>query len=113
AVEKWIDENMKYTRCVVVLIGSRTADRPWVAYEIEKAWRERRGLIGIHIHHLNCPRSRTCSKGRNPFLDWNVCGRALAEFVRCYDPDSFYGYSEIQSNLPSWVATAIEDAKRR
>ena len=38
AVENWIDQNMKYKRCVIVLIGSETASRPWVQYEIIKAW---------------------------------------------------------------------------
>ena len=32
AIEKWIDDNMKYRSCVVVLIGSETASRPWVQY---------------------------------------------------------------------------------
>ena len=30
AVETWIDDNLKYKRCVVVLIGSETANRRWV-----------------------------------------------------------------------------------
>ena len=37
AVINWIDEQMRYKRAVVVLIGQETADRPWVIYEIEKA----------------------------------------------------------------------------
>src|SRR4051812_25026814 len=57
AVEKWIDDNMKWRRCVVVLIGSQTAQRPWVRYEIKKAWQEKRGLLGIYIHNLRCPRT--------------------------------------------------------
>lgn len=35
-IEKWIDDNMKYRSCVVVLIGTETASRPWVQYEIKK-----------------------------------------------------------------------------
>ena len=30
AVERWIDGSMKFKRCVIVLIGSQTAYRPWV-----------------------------------------------------------------------------------
>src|SRR5215469_2365110 len=59
AIEKWIDENMKYRRCVAVLIGSETANSDWVRYEIKKAWVEKRGLIGIYIHNLKCPRNGT------------------------------------------------------
>jgi len=36
-IEKWIDDNMKYKSCVIVLVGSETAQRPWVQYEIRKA----------------------------------------------------------------------------
>ena len=48
AIKKWIDDNMKYRSCVVVLIGSETASRPWVQYEIKKAWMDRKGLLGIY-----------------------------------------------------------------
>src|SRR5437762_7665001 len=63
AVERWIDDNMKYRRCVVVLIGSGTANRRWVRYEIKKAWDDGRGLLGVYIHNLKCPRAGTCVKG--------------------------------------------------
>jgi hypothetical protein len=42
AVVNWIDEQMRYKRAVVVLIGQETASRSWVIYEIEKAWKEKR-----------------------------------------------------------------------
>ena len=29
AIEKWIDDNMKYRSCVVVLVGEETAKRQW------------------------------------------------------------------------------------
>ena len=35
AIENWIDDQMKYKRAVVVLIGQQTAGRPWVKYEIQ------------------------------------------------------------------------------
>jgi len=52
AIEAWIDENMRYKRCVVVLIGEHTAARPWVQYEIRRAWNLGTGLVGIYIHDL-------------------------------------------------------------
>src|SRR4051812_12297701 len=50
SIRKWIDDNMAYRRCVIVLIGEQTAYRPWVRYEILKAWGDHRGLFGIYIH---------------------------------------------------------------
>ncbi len=52
SIEKWIDDNMKYRSCVVVLVGEETASRPWVKHEIKKAWKDGKGLFGIYIHNL-------------------------------------------------------------
>ena len=104
AVEKWIDENMKYRSCVVVLVGSETANRPWVKYEIKKAWKDGKGLVGIHIHNLKCPRNGTCSQGPNPFEQF---GWELSSRVKCYNPSSYDAYNDIAKNLESWFDEAI------
>jgi len=114
AVEKWIDDNMKYKRCVVVLIGSDTASRPWVRHEIVKAWNEKRGLLGIYIHNLKCPRTGTCSKGANPFASIKFNGGgSLSSYITCHDPNSWDAYGDINRNLEAWVEDAIEQTKRR
>jgi MTH538 TIR-like domain (DUF1863) len=113
AVEKWIDDNMKYTRCVIVLIGSETASRPWVTFEIAKAWKEGRGLLGVYIHNLSCPRTGTCVMGSNPFDNWTVGGESMARRVKCYNPHGNDAYRDIATNLPTWVEAAIAEAKSR
>lgn len=113
AVERWIDEAMKYRRCVVVLIGSETANRKWVKHEIKRAWELKKGLLGIHIHNLKCPRVGTCTKGPNPFSNWTVHGESMANLVTCYDPSSRDAYGEISRSLEGWVSTAISAAKLR
>src|SRR4051812_35176336 len=52
AIRRWIANQMRGKSCLVVLIGPRTAGRPWVEYEIKKAWRDGRGVVGIYIHSL-------------------------------------------------------------
>ena len=37
AIQNWINEQLKYKQCLIVLIGKNTADRPWVQYEIKKS----------------------------------------------------------------------------
>jgi len=113
SVQRWIDENMKYKRCVIVLIGSETAHRPWVQYEIKRAWEQRKGLFGIYIHNLKCPRNGTCAKGPNPFDNWAVGNQSMSNLVTCYDPNNWDAYGEIARNLQSWVASAIAAAKYR
>ena len=113
AVKKWIDDNMRYKSCVVVLVGSKTANREWVNYEIRKAWNEGKGLFGIYIHNLKDPRTGTCKKGANPFD--NVLlknGQKLSSLVPCYDPNSWDAYNDIAKNLENWVDFAIKSRGR-
>ncbi len=107
AIQKWIDENMKYKNCVVVLVGSQTTDREWVQYEIKKAWNDGRGLVGIHIHNIKCPRTGLGRQGKNPFDQFTVNGRSLSSIVQCYNPNSYDAYGDIKNNLERWVDEAI------
>lgn len=109
AVENWINENMKYKRCIIVLIGLDTYSRPWVKYEIEKAWNDGKALIGVYIHNLKCPRKGTSRKGKNPFDEFQFkSGKKLSSVVPCYDPDSTNAYQDIASNISSWINHAIK-----
>lgn len=112
AVQNWIDQNMKYKRCVIVLIGSDTASRPWVKYEIEKAWNDGKALLGIHIHNLRCPRSGTSRKGANPFAQFTFNdGSKLSSVVPCYDPSSSNAYQSISMNIGNWIDSAIANKR--
>ncbi len=111
-IKKWINDNMDYRSCVVVLVGEQTANRPWVKYEIEKAWNDGKGILGIHIHNLKCPRNGTCSKGPNPFDQFNFKdGRKLSNVVKCYNPDSRDAYNDIKNNIETWIEQAISARK--
>lgn len=50
AIERWIARQMKYRSCTVVLVGSNTASRKWINYEIVRSWNDGMGVVGIHIH---------------------------------------------------------------
>jgi hypothetical protein len=113
AIERWIDDNMKRRDCVVVLIGSDTASRKWVLYEISKAHNEGRGLLGIYIHNLNCPRLGKCAKGPNPFDYVKLDGwRPLSNLYPTYDPTSWDAYGEISRNITGWVDHAVAQRRR-
>lgn len=107
AIQKWIDENMKYKNCVVVLVGSETANREWVRYEIKKAWNDGRGLVGIHIHNIKCPRNGIGTPGKNPFDQFTVSGKPLSSIVICFNPSSYDAYGDIKNNLERLVEEAI------
>ncbi|KKB51169.1 hypothetical protein HMPREF1212_01899 [Parabacteroides sp. HGS0025] len=109
AIKRWIDDNMKYKSCLVVLIGSETASRPWVDYEIRKAWNDGKGVLGIYIHNLKCPRNGKCRQGANPFDNiYFTDGKTkLSSVVKTYNPNSFDAYNDIANNLENWIEAAI------
>jgi hypothetical protein len=110
AIEKWIDDTMKKRSCVVVLIGTETAQRPWVKYEIKKAWAERKGLLGIHINHLKDPKKGTCIKGANPFAPFTFKDKqGNIKTIPCKTPSLIDAYNDIKNNLEGWVEEAIRN----
>ena len=113
AIEDWIDSNMKNRSCVIVMIGEKTAKRKWVKYEIKKAWEEGRGLLGIYIHNIKCPRNGKCNKGDNPFEQFKFKnGTKLSQIVKCYNPKWYDAYNDIKENLEDWVEEAITIRKQ-
>lgn len=112
SIKRWIDDNLKYKRCVIVLVGEDTSNRPWVKYEIEKAWNDKKPIFGIYIHNIKCARNGTSRKGKNPFDAFNFeNGNKLSSVVKCYDPSSFETYNDIAKNMQSWVDAAVAQRK--
>ena len=111
AIEKWIDDNMKYKRCLVVLIGTDTHQRPWVIHEIKKAWNDGRGVLGIHIHNINCPNNGTCAQGKNPFDQFTFKDKGIEVTPPVYNPPASNAYNHIKANLATWVDGAIAQRK--
>lgn len=118
AIKKWIDNNMNNRSCIVVLVGEQTSKRPWVKYEIEKAWNDGRGVVGIYIHNLIdmryskiAPRYGKSIKGSNPFdlfTMQNDNNKKLSSIVKCYEPKINDAYNDIKQNIEKWIEEAIQ-----
>jgi hypothetical protein len=107
AVETWIHDQMAYKRAVIVLIGQETASRPWVIYEINKAWSDKKPLLGIQIHGLSSFGSID-RPGPNPFNE--------KAGIPVFDPtvkdwrgntDSQATYNKIVENLEWWSGQGV------
>ncbi|MFB7547958.1 TIR domain-containing protein [Streptomyces sp. NPDC056154] len=113
AIKRWIDGQLSGKSVAIVMIGSATAGRKWINYEIEKAWNDGKGVLGIHIHRLKNLAQQQSPKGANPFASIPLTdGRKLSSLVRTYDPpysNSKDAYGYITQNLSAWVETAIAD----
>jgi hypothetical protein len=110
AIENWIHEQMAYKRGVIVLIGRHTAGRPWVIYEIEKAWADRKPLLGVRIHGLSSL-GTVDSAGADPFAKVSGIGK-----VPVFDPtvttwsgqiDSKATYNKLSESLENWSAHGV------
>ncbi len=113
AIKQWIAGQMKNRSCTVVLIGSETANRKWINYEIIKSWNDGMGLVGIHVHGLKNSDGYTSGKGRNPFdfIPYGNQGLKLSSIVRCYDPQGANS-REKYAWITKYLANGVEEAIR-
>ncbi|MGW5232054.1 TIR domain-containing protein [Streptomyces nodosus] len=116
AIKRWIDNQLYGKSVAIILIGSETAGRKWINYEIEKAWNDGKGVFGVHIHRLKNLAQLQSPKGANPFASIPLTnGGRLSSLVKAYDPpysDSKDVYRYITQNIPLWVEAAISDRRR-
>lgn len=111
AIEKWISNQMSGRSCTVVLVGSGTANRKWINYEIKKSWNDGKGIVGVRIHNLKNSMGKQSTKGANPFSNFTVDGENMADIVKLYDPPyttSTSTYDYISKNIGSWIEEAIK-----
>lgn len=112
AIEQWINGQMKYKDAVVVLVGAETASRPWVDYEIRKAWEDKRALVGIRINGLAPLNLSADPAGANPFSNIPLTGGGtIADYVKLHTPTGSTSkevYADISANLTSWVNRAYK-----
>lgn len=115
AIKRWIDSNLQYRSCLIVLVGEHTSERYWVNYEIIEAWKKGMGVFGIYIHNIKDPLlcklgfSGKSNMGYNPFD--NIIfenGQTLSSIVPCYNPRAYDAYKDIAANIEQWVEKAIK-----
>ncbi len=111
AIKKWIEAQMKGRSCTVVLVGSNTANRKWINYEIIQSWNEGMGVVGIRIHGLRDLNGDVSAKGKNPFqfIGYGNTGKKLSSIVKCYNPEGSNS-KERYAWISKRLANAVEEA---
>lgn len=119
AVYKWINQQLSGVGVTVVLIGSQTATRKFVDYEVRKSFELGKGLLGIRIHNLENVLGRTSWPGMNPLDNvrvsvpaysgaaWSIT-KTLSSIYPTYDWVTDDGFR----NFPDWVEQAAQIAGR-
>ena len=121
AVKSWIDRQLDGTGVTVVLIGSQTADRRYVQYEIEQSHKRGNGLLGIYIHRMKNQHGETSSRGRNPLGNITVevedtflgisLGKERKRLSDIYPTYDWVGDDGYQ-NIGQWIEDAAQKAGR-
>lgn len=107
-IEKWIDDQLKGTSVTVVLIGSDTAGKKWIDYEITASHKKGNGMLGIYIHKKKDSNGKTTTKGINPFDNWNFTKGGKEVKYPTYDWVDDDGYN----NIGNWIEAAAKAAGR-
>jgi hypothetical protein len=110
AIKRMIDKGIKRSSVTVVLIGTETAGRAYVKYEISQSHDLGKGLLGIHIHSIMDTRGHTDIKGPNPFdqFFFEQDGRTVC-FSQVYKTYNWV-LNDGWNNFGSWVKQAATDA---
>lgn len=112
AVQRWIDKQLEGSSVTVVLIGSQTAARKWVGYEIQQSHKRKNGLLGIYIHGMKDRYGMTSLKGRNPFSNWHITQRGQKILLDQIHPVYDWVLHDGRNNLPKWIEEAARRAGR-
>jgi hypothetical protein len=94
-IKKLIDNGLVGTSVTVVLVGSDTSKRKYVAYEIQQSLERGNGLLGIYVHNMKDREGRTSAKGAVP-------AALSAASAPVYEWDS--------TKFGAWVETAAKKA---
>ena len=95
-IKRLIDNGLVGTSVSVICIGSETAGRRYVDYEIERSIARGNGMLGVRIHHLATPHEKGGLPGAIPAL-----------LTRHSVP--VYTYSD-NASLKAWIEAAAKAA---
>lgn len=111
ALEELILKGLNGTSVTVVLIGSETASRPWVNFEIEQSLARNNALLGVRIHHLKAPhqpseRAGAIPRGLKsvgaPIYSWNGNPHQLGAWIE----DAYQAQCVKKQGLLDWFWSA-------
>lgn len=106
-LKAFLNNEMDGASVVCVLVGTDTASRRWVRYEIQRGILETKGLLAIRIHTIRNFQQQTSTAGTNPFdvIGVHVEGNAMRLIERQSTNDQWHYSSDFSQVLPKWKRT--------
>lgn len=113
-LKRMIDDALCGTSVTAVLIGSDTAERRWVRYEIIKSFEQGKGIVGVHINRIRCKNGTICKKGANPLDKLGIHVSANGDYVTFYEiiNGKWQVYNDI-SSIPNRMRNSVFFEQKR
>jgi hypothetical protein len=112
ALRRLIDDGLSNTSVTAVLVGSNTAARQWVQYEIIESYKRGNGILAVAINAIEDQNGQESQPGDNPLAGLTIerAGQKvkLSDIYQTYRWFADDGYT----NLGSWVEKAATAAGR-
>ena len=108
AIKKLIDDALKGVSVTAMLIGSDTANRKYVLYELEKSYAEGKGIVGIRIHNFKNQKAETSTAGTNSLEKVSGASKPLSSIFTTYE----WVADDGRANLGAWIEDAAKRAGR-
>jgi hypothetical protein len=113
AIQRMIQDGLLGTSVTVFLLGSETAWRPWVRYELEESHKRGNGMLAIQIHGIKNLQGYASIPGENIFSTYSIkdesgISRRLDYYYPIYDWIINNGYH----NVGGWIEQAAKVAGR-
>lgn len=110
-IKRWIRGQMHGASVLCVLIGSETANRRWVKFEMGEAIDKKMGLLGVFIHGMENAQKETSPKGENPF-EKNLGFHPTRDPSLDYPCASYYDWvsGNGRKNIGDWIEKAAQQA---
>jgi hypothetical protein len=105
AIKKLIRDGLANTSVTAILVGSHTAGRKYIDYEIDQSHNVRHnGILAIRINGLGDRFGYKSARGRNPLDEWTFddTGKKFSEVFDTYDWVADDGYQ----NCAAWFEKA-------
>ncbi|QDT59465.1 hypothetical protein SV7mr_19720 [Stieleria bergensis] len=112
-IRRMIQNGLDGTSVTVFLLGSETARRPWVRFELEESYKRGNGMLAIRINGIKSLQGLTSANGENIFATFTINDaqgnqRYLSDYYSLYD----WGLNDGYRNIGTWVEQAAKAAGR-
>lgn len=112
AIKRMIDKGLEGTSVTAVLIGTETAAREYVIYEIMESYKKGNGLLGVYVHNIKDQKGQGDLKGESPFNRIYIEKDGRKVYFSAIYPTYEWVYNKGHDNFGNWVEEAAQKAGR-